>query len=231
MKQLRTVVVTMCALLLLMSAQNLFAQKGTDAEKEAAYTRTINDRAAKIVLNLGITDTAKATRVRNIIANQYRALNDIHTYRNDKVKSLKASGIAKESVDAQVTSLEADADDKLTKLHATYLAALSSELNADQVDKVKDGMTYDVVHVTYKGYQAMIPTLTEKQKEQILTWLVEAREHAMDAESSDKKHAWFGKYKGRINNYLSAAGYDLRKEGEEWEKRRNAEKQGKTAGN
>ena len=29
----------------------------------------------------------------------------------------------------------------------------------------------------------------------------------------------FGKYKGRINNYLSAQGYDLKKEGIEWQKR------------
>jgi hypothetical protein len=41
----------------------------------------------------------------------------------------------------------------------------------------------------------------------------------MDAGSSDEKHKWFGKYKGRINNYLSAAGYDMKKEGEEWQKR------------
>jgi hypothetical protein len=50
-------------------------------------------------------------------------------------------------------------------------------------------------------------------------WLVEARELAMDEGSSDAKHAVFGKYKGRINNYLSAAGYDMKKEGEEWQKR------------
>ena len=62
-----------------------------------------------------------------------------------------------------------------------------------------------------------------------MTWLVEAREHAMDAESSEKKHGWFGKYKGRINNYLSAAGYDLKKEGEEWEKRRKAAAQAKSS--
>ncbi len=73
----------------------------------------------------------------------------------------------------------------------------------------------------------MIQNLTEVQKKQILVWLTEAREHAMDAESSDKKHAWFGKYKGKINNYLSAAGYDLKKEGVEWEKRRKAQAQTK----
>jgi hypothetical protein len=68
----------------------------------------------------------------------------------------------------------------------------------------------------------MLPGLTEQQKAQILVWLTEAREHAMDAESSEKKHAWFGKYKGRINNYLSAAGYDMKKAGEDWQKRREA---------
>jgi hypothetical protein len=65
----------------------------------------------------------------------------------------------------------------------------------------------------------MIPSLTQPQKEQIYAWLVEARDYAMDAESSDKKHWWFGKYKGRINNYLSAQGYDLQAERTAWEKR------------
>ena len=53
-----------------------------------------------------------------------------------------------------------------------------------------------------------------KREAQIKTWLVEARELAMDGGSSNEKHAVFGKYKGRINNYLSKAGYDLKK-GEE----------------
>jgi hypothetical protein len=44
-----------------------------------------------------------------------------------------------------------------------------------------------------------------------MAWLVEAREIAMDCGSSEEKHYWFGKYKGKINNYLSAEGYDLKK--------------------
>ena len=72
----------------------------------------------------------------------------------------------------------------------------------------------------------MIPALTKSQKDQIMVWLVEAREYAMDGESSEKKHWWFGKYKGRINNYLSAQGYNITKEREEWEKR-NKQKQEK----
>src|SRR5438132_546800 len=65
--------------------------------------------------------------------------------------------------------------------------------------------------------------IKDTKKKKIYDWLVEAREHAMDAESSDKKHAWFGKYKGRINNYLSAAGYDMNKEGKEWQARIKAQ--------
>jgi hypothetical protein len=44
-----------------------------------------------------------------------------------------------------------------------------------------------------------------------MAWLVEAREIAMDGSTSDEKHAMFGKYKGKINNYLSKAGYDAKK--------------------
>ena len=66
---------------------------------------------------------------------------------------------------------------------------------------------------------AVIPTLKEEEKAQIMAWLVEAREFAMDAENSNKKHAAFGKYKGRINNYLSKRGYDLVKERKAWYER------------
>jgi hypothetical protein len=62
----------------------------------------------------------------------------------------------------------------------------------------------------------MLPDLTEEQISQIETWLLEAREIAMDQGSSDAKHAVFGKYKGRINNYLSGEGYDLNKASKEW---------------
>ena len=84
---------------------------------------------------------------------------------------------------------------------------------------MKDVLTYNVVNVTYEAQCDMIPTLKEEEKVQILAWLKEAREYAIDAESSKKKHEAFGKYKGRINNYLSKRGYNLTKEREEWAKR------------
>ena len=190
--------------------------KSVDAE--AAYTHTINERAGKIVATLNIADSVKAIRVRNIIANQYRSLNHIYSTR-DAAGTKVNSGNAK----LHPTGLEEATKVNLDNLHNIYLENLSAELSPAQVEQVKDGMTYGVVQVTYKGYQEMIPTLTEEQKRQIYTWLIEARELAMDAASSDKKHATFGKYKGRINNYLSATGYDLKKLSEEWHSRIKAE--------
>lgn len=190
-------------------------------DQAAAYTKVINQRAAKIVTPLGISDSAKAYNVQTIIAQQYRDLGQVHDGRNAKIKTLKEqAGEGKKPDESTVKEIEAAADKQLKQLHDTYISKLSALLTTQQVDMVKDGMTYSVMPITYKGYQEMIPALTADQKEKILQYLTEAREQAMDAESSEKKHAWFGKYKGRINNYLSAQGYDLKKAGEDWAKRR-----------
>ena len=114
---------------------------------------------------------------------------------------------------------EAQCDSKLYRSHYGFIADLSIYLNQNQIDKLKDVMTYNVVKVTYDAQCEMIPSLSDEEKKQIMAWLIEARELAIDAESSNKKHEVFGKYKGRINNYLSARGYDLTKEREEWYKR------------
>ena len=111
------------------------------------------------------------------------------------------------------------------QLHSSFIAHIKENLSEEQIELVKDGMTYRIFPITYAAYQDMILTLTAEQKTKIYGWLKEARELAMDEGSSDKKHAVFGKYKGRINNYLSAAGYDMKKEGEEWQKRLKTKKE------
>jgi hypothetical protein len=194
-----------------------------DVDKATQYTKTITQRADKIVAKLGITDSAKYKRVLAVIVDQYRAVNDVHDARNAAVKTIKEqAGDDKASATAKTKTADDELAQKLNTMHAAYLAKLNAELPADKVEKVKDEMVYDLVHVTYNAYIDEILTLTDVQKAQIKTWLLEARELAMDAESSDKKHGVFGKYKGRINNYLSAQGYDLKKEGADWEARRKA---------
>ena len=191
--------------------------------EDSAYIKSINERATKIVTTLQITDQAKLQKAQEMVAMQYRALNQVHELSKGKVTGIKQStSLSKE---AQAEAIKKEEEEKMSKLkqqHDAYIAQLKTVLTDAQVEMVKDGMTYRVLPITYTAYQDMIPTLTETQKQQIYTWLLEAREYAMDAESSDKKHQWFGKYKGRINNYLSSAGYDLKKEEEGWAARRKA---------
>ncbi len=197
------------------------AQSNTQqTNKEQAYIKVIDQRAQKIVATLDIKDAAKAKRVEDIIATRYHQLNDWQNAEEAKVKAAKTENTSdKAALKAQIDSYQKEEDAKIDSSHKDYISALSKELTPQQVDKVKDGMTYNVLPITYKGYQEMIPDLTEKQKAQIFAWLTEAREHAIDAGTSEKKHWWFGKYKGRINNYLSAQGYDLKKEEADWQKR------------
>ena len=207
-----------CLILFVMCSLTVYSQ--TQEEKEAAYAKTILVRAEKIVAPLGISDSAKALRVRDLIIQQYRSLNDVYSERDKKMAAAKElKQTKKELAQQQVVNAENEVSARLYTLHFEFLSKLMLFLTPNQIEQVKDGMTYGILELTYNGYLSMIQNLTENQKLQIRAWLTEAREHAMDAGSSDEKHKCFGKYKGRINNWLSASGYDLKKEGEDWQKR------------
>ena len=185
--------------------------------RDANYVQSILGRAAKVTKALQIEGTDKGTQVTHIVANRYFELNDIYAERDSLKKQASVlTGDAKKKAQEDAENLK---DKNLYRTHFGYIAQLALFLNEAEIEKVKDVMTYDVVNVTYKAQLDMIPSLKEEEKVQILAWLKEAREYAMDAESSKKKHETFGKYKGRINNYLSKRGYNLTKEREEWKKR------------
>lgn len=187
--------------------------------RDPKYVESIVNRSQKIVDKLGLTDAKVAEDVCNVIANRYFELNDIYEIRDAKVKAVKESGLTGDAKNEALKAAENEKDAALYRSHFAFPASLSLFLNEEQIEAVKDGMTYGVVKVTYEATLDMIPSLKEEEKVQIYPWLVEAREFAMDAENSNKKHAAFGKYKGRINNYLAKRGYNLTKEREEWAKR------------
>ena len=207
-------------LLVLFGALSATAQTVTldEQNRDAQYVKTICDRSQKIVDKLGLTDGETALNVRNVIANRYFLLNDIYEKRDAAVKEAKEK-LTGDAKNAAVQAAENAKDSELYRHHFELESNLSLFLNDEQIEAVKDGMTYGVVKVTYEAQCDMIPTLKDYEKKQILAWLKEAREYAMDAENSNKKHAAFGKYKGRINNYLSKQGYDLTKEREAWYER------------
>lgn len=207
-----------------------FCRISAQQYQDPEYIKVTNERATKIVEKLALANKEKETVITNIIAQQFRDLSKIQDARDIEIKKVKDdSSLSKEKQNAEIEKLKSKADKSIDKLHKAYLKKLGTQLNEAKITEVKDGMTYGVLPITVAGYNDMLPNLTKEQKEYIYNALVEAREHAMDGGSSKEKHGWFGKYKGRINNYLSKQGYDLNKESADWHKRIEEREKAKTA--
>nr|WP_315197559.1 DUF3826 domain-containing protein [uncultured Flavobacterium sp.] len=218
--------ITITLLFLLFAFCKISAQQYQDLE----YIKVTNERATKIVEKLALGNKEKETAVTNIIAQQFRDLSKIQDARDAEIKKVKEdSTLSKEKQNASIAKLKSSADKSIDKLHKAYLKKLGTQLNDAKIIEVKDGMTYGVLPITVAGYNDMLPNLNKEQKEYIYNALVEAREHAIDGGSSKEKHGWFGKYKGRINNYLSKQGYDLNKESADWHKRVEEREKAKSA--
>lgn len=181
---------------------------------DPGYAATARTRAEKIVATLALADAAQISRVRDLLAGQYQALHDLHARRD--------AALASAGTD-ESTRIRAETGKDLDRLHSAFLRALGDELAKDQIERIKDGMTYGVLPATLRVYHDMFPQLTPAQRERIRSWLEDAREEAMDAGTSREKHAVFGRYKGRINNFLSAAGYDLKQAERDLARRRQAQ--------
>ena len=209
---------------LLAATLSVNAVELNQAGRDSSYVKTIVARSKKIVDKLGLKSASDAENVTKIIANRYFELNDIYDKRDAEVKKAKETLQGKAKSEA-IQNAKNETDAALYRSHFAFPVNLSIYLNDKQIEEVKDGITFGVVKVTYDATLEMIPTLKADEKKQIYAWLVEAREFAIDAESANKKHEAFGKYKGRINNYLAQRGYDLTKERENWYKRIEAKKQ------
>jgi len=186
---------------------------------DTAYVSSIVKRSQKIVDALGLTDAKQAESVRNIIANRYFLLNEIHDACAKKKQYAKDSIQGKGHRQRIMENAERRRDAELYKHHFELQSALALYLNDEQIEAVKNGMTFNRLQRDYQATQDMIPSLSEEEKLQVLIWLKEAREYAMDAADSKGKHFWFDKYRGRTNNWLSSRGYDLQKERDNWMKR------------
>jgi hypothetical protein len=171
------------------------------ADADAKYTAMLDARVTKIVEPLKIDDAAKKAKVHDLIVAQYLALKEWQDANQPKLKDKTLSADQKQAIIAT-----------RQPLHDKFVADLNEQLTPDQVEQVKDGMTYNTVHVTYNAYNQFVPTLTDVQKAKILEFLKAGREEAMDGGSQEEKATIFKKYKGRIANYLHGEGIDIKQQ-------------------
>src|SRR5690606_7409352 len=117
----------------------LKAQQVSQTDEEKAYNKVVTQRAAKITAVLNISDSLKADRVTGIIANQYKALNQIHDQAKAEIKAVREKYSSdKAAAEEKVKVVENERRGRLYMQHAEYLGKLHAELSAAQVDKVKD---------------------------------------------------------------------------------------------
>ncbi len=194
------------------------------ADREAAYVEAIEKRTADILTALKIEDAAKAKKVTDIILAQYRVLRTRDDSIETMIKLMEVEEAAGEHLRAGFVQALTPA------VHANFLARLGKELSPEQVDTVKDKMTYGKVKVTYDAYCDIIPGLTDADKAKIMELLKVARDEAIEGGSAAEKSRIFQKYKDQINAYLDAHGHNVAQSYKVWEAKQAKAEADKAAG-
>lgn len=170
------------------------------SDADAKYSAMIEKRVGEILAVLKLDDPAKQSKVHDILIAQYGALRDWQNANEAKLKDKSTTPEQKQEILAT-----------RKPLHDQFLSQLSEQLTPEQIEQVKDKMTYNKVQVTYNAYlQQLQGKLNDEQKAKILEFLKAAREDAIDGVSAEEKTAIFGKYKGKINNYLATQGISMK---------------------
>ena len=223
------VAVLTCGLGLIQAQNDGVSSSATDQEKrtEEKHTKPILDA-------LKLNDAAKETKVREIVGEQIKALNEWHEKNDAQIKALWS-----EFDKARSKQDEAGANAALGKIdgvyasfkppHEKFVSELSAVLTPEEVETVKDVLTVSKVKVTFNAYGEIFHGLTDEQKAFILKNLKAAREEAIDAGTMTEKSAFFKKYKIKIEAYLTAQGYDVKQSYKEFVAKQKAEKDAKKA--
>ncbi|MCH5720262.1 DUF3826 domain-containing protein [Niabella hibiscisoli] len=152
--------VSVLSLLTLFSALNARSQSAGGDD----YLNVIKERAYKIVAPLEIVDSVKFYRVRDQIAQEYADIKKIDEDKTAATAAIKAKNLEKTAAESELKKVTDASEENRTNLNKKFVQSLSKDLNAQQIEKVKDGLTYNVLPITYKAHLDMIPSLKEEEK-------------------------------------------------------------------
>ncbi|MCD2423064.1 DUF3826 domain-containing protein [Niabella pedocola] len=186
-------------LLLLFYAVN--AQDGDANELQQKAQRWVGD--------LKLDDKTKATKVEQAIATHLTAVRDWHNshpFTQVPAGLNPATGNKLSDLDRQLIVCSS----KPASIHIALMQVLNTELNADQAAFILDQYTIGKVAFTLKGYEAIVPDLTEKERAEIRKNLEQAREQAIDYKNMKEISAIFEIYKTKCEQYLNNNGRNWR---------------------
>ena len=193
---------------------------GSFAQDKNSVTFTASDAAAKsdadVVAKasewttaLNLNDAPKEERVKTAIATHLKAVRDWH---NDHPASTVPAGI-NPATGNRLSEMDRDiiANSAMPKsVHDSLMNVLKRELTPQQVETVLDKYTIGKVAFTLQGYKAIVPDLKPEEEAQILVYLKQARERAIDFKNMKEISAIFEIYKTKCEQYLNSNGRNWR---------------------
>ncbi|MFL5739402.1 MAG: DUF3826 domain-containing protein [Flavisolibacter sp.] len=191
-------------------ATSSFAQDKNPVSFAAADATVKSDagivaKAGEWVNALQLNDVAKEERVKLAIATHLKAVRDWH---NDHPSSTVPAGI-NPATGNRLSEMDRDiiANSAMPKsVHDSLMNILNKELSTGQVEAVLDKYTIGKVAFTLQGYRAIVPDLKPEEEAQILVYLKQAREQAIDYKNIKEISAIFEIYKTKCEQYLNSNG-------------------------
>ncbi|HEU0228306.1 MAG TPA: DUF3826 domain-containing protein [Arachidicoccus soli] len=176
-----------------------------NAQSNTKDKEAIEAKASSWVASLNLNDKAKVERVTDLIATHLEAVrdwNNTHPYTTVPAGINPETGNKLSNLDRQIIANSA----MPATVHEALMNGLKKDLTADQVEAILDKYTVGKVAFTLKGYQSIVPNLTDKETAVILTNLKAAREQAVDYKSMKQISAIFEIYKTKNEQYLNSNG-------------------------
>ncbi len=173
------------------------AKAKSDAEQQK--------KAGEWVASLNLNDADKEARVKNAIYNHLQAIRDWHNehpFTTVPAGINPATGNRLSDLDRQVIANSA----MPKSVHEDLMNALNKDLSPEQVEMILDKYTVGKVAFTMKGYKAIVPDLKPEEEAQILTYLKQAREQAIDYKNMNQISAIFEIYKTKSEQFLNSNG-------------------------
>lgn len=184
---------------------------------------SLEKKAMEWVALLNLDDEKKSGFAVTTIYNHLRQVRDWH---NDHPYTTIPAGI-NPTTGKPLTQLEREiiADSAMPKeVHERLMKGLRRVLTEEQVDQILDKYTVGKVAFTMKGYQEIVPDMTEEETAFILEQLKLAREQAVDYKSMKQISAIFKAYKTKIELYFYEHGRNWRQMYKDYAEKRKAEK-------
>lgn len=177
------------------------AQPSTDSKADAQILQKAKDWTTSLSLN----DAAKEARVETVITTHLTAVrdwNNTHPYTQTPAGINPETGNKLSVVDRQIIACSTIP----ASVHENLMTGLRKDLNAEQVDAILDKYTVGKVAFTMKGYEAIVPDLTDTERNVIMTNLEQAREQAVDYKNMKEISRIFEIYKNKNELYLNTHG-------------------------